>query len=1087
MLKGNDKAKRSLGTMKHSVVQIAILVSVCGVAISSVPLMAQPANDICAGAIDITANIDGPAVTGDNSTASPGPSDPDVPAGSPTCHWASNPGQIHHTLWYTFDAPAHGGVTVSVCGSAGTMVDSVIALYDGTCGAFVEVACGEDECGSPGYFSEFTATGLTPGQTYYLLFANTGGWGGSIPGTFSFVISSPPPPFSCPPGAIPEPEPCGADTNGGCNMSTPAFTPIQCGDVYCGTSYAIGVRDTDWYEFIVPTGETRDITVSASAEFAFQLLLIDSGANQNCSTFSVVGSQLGNPNQVVSISQTLTEGIWWFFISPQAFSGMPCGADNEYWLDLTCHGLAGPVEVALNADASCYDVGDAVTVTVDLTGDGVTEIVGGQFFLEYDNSVLGFLDAEPGDTVDPNSPFELEVFEFQMPGIIDYAVGVAHGGSGTSGDATMAVLTFEALQEVCNVGSLVEFRPNMPPTRLSDNFGGEVLPDLEDLDAITIDGTAPTFVTFPSDTSVECDVSMVTLAGTHNITFSYRMFDADTSVLFQPTDDNPVIVTGSVDISGLPNNSSGFMQLISKDRWDEWTASSFGPFVPNTNLFGFIDQAHGAANTSAGGRFGIGQQITTGSVTQNYAGGNNLGGLISGFEIAFGDTEFSGTLNSQTTVRNYETKLDALAWLDDGQANPPTAGNYPLVTDWSSGAYAAIGTFTDGAPGTAIFDVTFSQSNIPGPSITGEPTVDDNCDGNPTVTYSDTIIPGACPETFTIEREWTVTDFCGNSTSQTQTITVIDTTAPQLVGVPSDITVPADAGGCDAIVSITPPTATDNCDPNPVVTYERSDDPMLTLADPFPTGTTTITWFAEDCTGNISTDTTDVTVDPVNVMLVDVSLQNVVSGPFTRCVEFELTDANGNVIEVVAETLSFTNGQALVSVNVPCGAYGGCIMARDPLHTLRSTGDLTIVGTEYDAFNFADLRGGDLNDDGVIDILDFGLYVFTSVNDPNPGADTDCTTVGPHGDIVGDGVVFTADFTQISNNFLQVDDICVITLMAGRPGAFVSPIATPQPRRSVTVRELHEMRLGHLAIADLNNDGIVNETDMALFLAGVRP
>jgi len=51
----------------------------------------------------------------------------------------------------------------------------------------------------------------------------------------------------------------------------------------------------------------------------------------------------------------------------------------------------------LNADGSCYQPGATITVTVDLTGDGQSEVVGGQFFLAYDTTKLSFQAMVPGD------------------------------------------------------------------------------------------------------------------------------------------------------------------------------------------------------------------------------------------------------------------------------------------------------------------------------------------------------------------------------------------------------------------------------------------------------------------------------------------------------------------------------------------------------------------------------------------------------------------------------------------------------------------------------------------------------------------
>ncbi len=153
-------------------------------------------NDSCGGAIDITASINGPPVLGDNSTATPpfGGGDPELPPGSPSCHWNQNPVVAHSTVWYSFVAPAGGGVTIGVCTSTAPLNDSTLALYSGACGSLVEVACDEDGCEDPPaapWYSRLAAGGLTPGATYYVCVMNPGDWLGSVPGPFELTVTSP--------------------------------------------------------------------------------------------------------------------------------------------------------------------------------------------------------------------------------------------------------------------------------------------------------------------------------------------------------------------------------------------------------------------------------------------------------------------------------------------------------------------------------------------------------------------------------------------------------------------------------------------------------------------------------------------------------------------------------------------------------------------------------------------------------------------------------------------------------------------------------------------------------------------------------
>jgi hypothetical protein len=119
-------------------------------------------------------------------------------------------------------------------------------------------------------------------------------------------------------------------------------------------------------------------------------------------------------------------------------------------------------------------------------------------------------------------------------------------------------------------------------------------------------------------------------------------------------------------------------------------------------------------------------------------------------------------------------------------------------------------------------DVTIECDESTDPSNTGTATAPDNCDSNPSITHSDAVTPGACPDDYVIARTWTATDACGNSNTCEQIVTIEDTTAPVI--------------SCNSPSTITPPdapipfeaTATDNCDDNPSVEITGYDCYMFT-------------------------------------------------------------------------------------------------------------------------------------------------------------------------------------------------------------------------------------------------------------------
>jgi hypothetical protein len=157
------------------------------------------------------------------------------------------------------------------------------------------------------------------------------------------------------------------------------------------------------------------------------------------------------------------------------------------------------------------------------------------------------------------------------------------------------------------------------------------------------------------------------------------------------------------------------------------------------------------------------------------------------------------------------------------------------------------------------------------PANTGTGTATDNC-STFSITSTDVISNGSCPQGSLITRTWKATDACGNSSTCNQSITIVDTTPPDL-GCPDDVTVqctestlPEETGNA---------TSTDNCDPSPTITHND-----VTISGPTPHGYSIHrTWTATDHCSNLTTCLQTITVEnPLDPEITGFELDTICSG-----------------------------------------------------------------------------------------------------------------------------------------------------------------------------------------------------------------
>lgn len=218
-----------------------------------------------------------------------------------------------------------------------------------------------------------------------------------------------------------------------------------------------------------------------------------------------------------------------------------------------------------------------------------------------------------------------------------------------------------------------------------------------------------------------------------------------------------------------------------------------------------------------------------------------------------------------------------------------------MVSNKSPGDFFAVGTTpvtytaTDASGRTETCTFNVVVSDVTSPVITGcpstitvnapanacsrtvtwtPPTVTDNC----VVSMTSTKSPGAAFNIGTTVVTYTATDASGRQTQCSFNVIVNDVTKPVISGCPSNISV--NTLTCNAVVSWTPPTATDICG----VTLTSNLSPGAT----FPVGVTPVTYTATDPSGNVETCTFNVTV------------RDNVSPVFAGC-------SHGSILEVTAD------------------------------------------------------------------------------------------------------------------------------------------------------------------------------------------
>ncbi len=300
------------------------------------------ANDSCLGAVEVWSNVNCLPQTYSNS----GAGDSGV----------ANPGCASYTtgdVWFSYEVNSTGEVTIQT--TAGTITDTGLAVYDGTCGGTLNLIQCDDDSGT-GAYSSITLTGRTPGETLYIRVwdhddgagtfglcittpvpAGTNGVRLNCPGEYPRELTSD---LACTPGSI------SSSTISGNLLGQPTADRLVATTVStdaCPGVFAAGSpRRYETIDFTVPVTGVYVFNTDVSTGFDNQgYIVVDDGlfVPGSCATGTYVAGDDDSSGSYLFASQvtaTLTAGVNYTFITTEYG---PSTANRPYLWNITGPGV----------------------------------------------------------------------------------------------------------------------------------------------------------------------------------------------------------------------------------------------------------------------------------------------------------------------------------------------------------------------------------------------------------------------------------------------------------------------------------------------------------------------------------------------------------------------------------------------------------------------------------------------------------------------------------------------------------------------------------------------------------------------------
>ncbi|MBI3517984.1 MAG: T9SS type A sorting domain-containing protein [Bacteroidetes bacterium] len=317
----------------------------------------SPANDLPCNAVNVPL---GTIASGDNSCAG----NTGEPA-TPSC-WTTG---TANTVWFSFVAPSTGNVKIRT--APGTLLNTQIAVYSGTCGAGMTMltsACNNDapSCGGTAVLlSELSLTGLTSGATYYIAVDGEN----SLTGTFALTVIESSTSYPSTSGQT-----CSNSIlacNSAISIGNPGFQGIgfTCDDDGSNNCtggergsvwYTINIQSAGSLNFSIIPNDYDPTSVGAETDYDFVLWKISGSGATSCSS---IGSSGGN-----NVTACNYDGYGVTGVAPGGNAPSPYSSSYNFAFEPTVTVAAGEVYVLLIENYSNSTAGFSLDLTSTSAG-----------------------------------------------------------------------------------------------------------------------------------------------------------------------------------------------------------------------------------------------------------------------------------------------------------------------------------------------------------------------------------------------------------------------------------------------------------------------------------------------------------------------------------------------------------------------------------------------------------------------------------------------------------------------------------------------------------------------------------------------